>query len=200
MTDNRRAKRDARDRKAETGEPYTAARRRTSKSAFVPRPFEADSCANCFELLVIEIEGLFCSEPCQQTAAFVRTWRRNILDGRSSDPNWHQSLSDLLNVLPFDVGVEYVAKLNLDRVNPPEPTRLCDDPEQWDDTWPRLLSERRERLLTEHGYDPSSFRGESWQEVLDAIFDDDDYGERGIDDDSGFGPDSYFAHAMAKDD
>lgn len=29
---------------------------------------------------------------------------------------------------------------------------------------------------------------------------DDDVAARGIDDDSGYGPDSYFAHAMSKDD
>lgn len=30
--------------------------------------------------------------------------------------------------------------------------------------------------------------------------DDDDMEPRGLDDDSGFGPDSYFSHAMSKDD
>lgn len=36
--------------------------------------------------------------------------------------------------------------------------------------------------------------------MWDEVFDEDDFETRGIDDDSGFGPDSYFAHAMAKDD
>jgi hypothetical protein len=44
--------------------------------------------------------------------------------------------------------------------------------------------------------------GENYTTALRACNEDvwDDYSARGIDDDSGYGPDSYFAHAMAKDD
>jgi hypothetical protein len=39
-----------------------------------------------------------------------------------------------------------------------------------------------------------------WDEVFDAEADVDDDGGYTEDDDSGYGPHSYFAHAMAKDD
>jgi len=47
--------------------------------------------------------------------------------------------------------------------------------------------------------------GERYMTARRALVEDvsdeaDDYSARGIDDDSGYGPDSYFAHAMAKDD
>ncbi len=66
------------------------------------------------------------------------------------------------------------------RVDAVHPERPCDEP-GWDwRTWcagPGLA-------------DPG--------EVL--LLDDDDVEPRGLDDDSGYGPDSYFAHAMRKDD
>jgi hypothetical protein len=36
--------------------------------------------------------------------------------------------------------------------------------------------------------------------LVDDGSEEDDYTARGLDDDSGYGPDSYFARAMAKDD
>jgi hypothetical protein len=56
--------------------------------------------------------------------------------------------------------------------------------------------------LDEAGLDPGDFRGASRAEILDAIEDELDYDDGGWteDDDTGYGPYSYFAHAMAKDD
>lgn len=79
MTSNERAKRDARGRAARTGEPYTLARRRTTRSE---RYFEDDCCASCLQRLPDDTEGLFCSELCSQTASTIRYWRRVVRDGR----------------------------------------------------------------------------------------------------------------------
>ena len=91
MTSNHRAKQDARARKAATGEPYTAARRRTSKS--VARRFEPDHCANCMVQLPPQIERLFCSELCRQTTAVIRYWRGISRDGRIEQPDVKTALS-----------------------------------------------------------------------------------------------------------
>lgn len=90
MTTNRRAKREARARKAATGESYTSARRHTLHPAL--RHFEADHCANCMTNLPPEIEGLFCSELCRQTAKVIRYWRRISRDGRIDRPDVKDAL------------------------------------------------------------------------------------------------------------
>jgi hypothetical protein len=57
-------------------------------------------------------------------------------------------------------------------------------------------------LRPPHPLDPGEFRGASRAEILDVIEDEMAYDDGGWteDDDTGYGPYSYFAHAMAKDD
>lgn len=90
MTDNKRAKRDARERQKQTGERYVAARRRSAKHE---RYSEADCCANCLERLPDEIEGLFCSELCMQTCDTIRYWRRAVRDGRYERADVREAVS-----------------------------------------------------------------------------------------------------------
>jgi hypothetical protein len=86
MTDNRRAKQDARERAKATGESYTTARCATAAPATdQARSFEPDHCANCLDPLPEAVEGLFCCELCSQTADTVRYWRRVSHDGRHAD-------------------------------------------------------------------------------------------------------------------
>jgi 5-methylcytosine-specific restriction endonuclease McrA len=89
MTSSKRAKRDARDRAARTGEPYTLARRRTARGE---RYFEDDHCASCLRRLPESEEGLFCSELCSQTASTIRYWRRIVRDGRIGQPDIQQAI------------------------------------------------------------------------------------------------------------
>jgi hypothetical protein len=89
MTSSKRAKRDARDRAAKTGEPYTLARRRTARSE---RYFEDDHCASCLRRLPDDEESLFCSELCSQTASTIRYWRRIVRDGRIGQPDVQQAI------------------------------------------------------------------------------------------------------------
>jgi hypothetical protein len=103
-----------------------------------------------------------------------------------------------------------VAKIYRERVVPDQPMLLCDDQQEWASTESGLRAERRRRLLdelAEYGYSRRDFPGYSWRDMWDAVFDEDDEdgdededGGYGIDDDTGYGPNSYFAHAMAKDD
>jgi len=79
------------------------------------------------------------------------------------------------------------------RVEPEQPLRLCDDQDRWPKEWRKLQSERKIRLT---GCAPPP--AEDYDDI--DIDDVDDYRALGIDDDSGYGPDSYFVHAMAKDD
>jgi hypothetical protein len=274
MTSNHRAKLDARARKAATGEPYTAARRRTSKS--VARRFEPDHCANCMAQLTPQIERLFCSELCRQTADVIRYWRGISRDGRIEKPDvdtalktrvahllaggypeqarrlspatrtqvWerdqglcrqcgglgqeidhidgdspmlsnlqllcapcHQRKTAAHMVPASTLHQRMIEKLWRERVAPNEPTLLCDDKDQWATVERQLRKQRRQRLLeelAEYGYGRSDFPGYSWAEMWDEVQDEvDDAGDAGgwiPDDDSGYGPFSYFAHAMAKDD
>ena len=89
MTSSKRAKRDARDRAARTGETYILARRRTARGE---RYFEDDYCASCLQQLPDEEEGLFCSELCSQTASTVRYWRRIVRNGRIDQPDVRQAV------------------------------------------------------------------------------------------------------------
>jgi hypothetical protein len=91
------------------------------------------------------------------------------------------------------------------RVQPDAAALLCDDEQRWQGGWPALKKARRQRLLdqlAEAGMDPGEFRGASRAEIIDAIDEMDAYDDGGWteDDDTGYGPYSYFAHAMAKDD
>lgn len=91
MTKNRRAKKDARAAKGESGDPYVVARRETLlpvvPKRIVGRMFMDDMCANCLKPIPERLEGLFCSETCQETAKDVRYFRRVFRDGRIEDPN-----------------------------------------------------------------------------------------------------------------
>lgn len=100
-----------------------------------------------------------------------------------------------------------IASLYASRVQPDVPELLCDDERRWPREWPTLKKARRQRFhdwMREHGYDPDEYRGISRREIAEIINDEladacDDGGWT-EDDDSGYGPYSYFAHAMAKDD
>jgi len=103
-----------------------------------------------------------------------------------------------------------VAALYATRVQPDAPALLCDDEQRWQREWPALKTARRQRLLNDledMGLDPDEFRGASRAEILDAIADEQDAWADALDDggwteddDTGYGPYSYFVHAMAKDD
>ncbi|GIH02915.1 hypothetical protein Rhe02_09820 [Rhizocola hellebori] len=274
MTKDRRAKQDARERKALTGESYTTARRHTSRTA--EPQFKPDHCASCLQQLPNQVERLFCSELCRQTAEVIRYWRAIVRDGRieNSDVSYalqtrvahllaggypkqkrhlsdeirqqvwardegrcrgcgnpgeeidhiHGDSADLANLQLLcapchhrkteqrmvPAGAEqksYIAALQRSRVAPQSPLLLCDDHERWSTIERTLRKERREGLLAqlaEYGFKRADFASYSWSdmwdEVLDENYDEDDFEAHGIDDDSGFGPDSYFARAMAKDD
>jgi 5-methylcytosine-specific restriction endonuclease McrA len=89
MTTNKKAKTAARVRQQATGESYAEARRRTlvPEVGAVERLFEDDHCANCLAPLPLDVEGLFCSSWCRETADVVRYWRGTIRDGRlEKDP------------------------------------------------------------------------------------------------------------------
>jgi 5-methylcytosine-specific restriction endonuclease McrA len=100
-----------------------------------------------------------------------------------------------------------IDQLFAERVMPELPSLLCDDEVHWAAGWRALTIERRVRLLDlllDMGYDRTEFHGTSWADMWDEVFDAeadvDDDGGYTEDDDSGYGPHSYFAHAMAKDD
>src|SRR5690349_1042976 len=97
MTDNKRAKRDARERQQRTGERYVTARRRSAKRE---QFFEADCCANCLQRLPDEVEGLFCSEFCMQICDTVRYWRRVVRDGRIERPDVREAVQTRVAFLP----------------------------------------------------------------------------------------------------
>jgi hypothetical protein len=89
MTSNKRAKRDAQERAAKTGELYVVGRRRTTHT---DRYFEPGCCANCLLRLPEDTDGLFCSELCSQTAKTIRYWRRITRDGRISQPDVREAI------------------------------------------------------------------------------------------------------------
>jgi 5-methylcytosine-specific restriction endonuclease McrA len=91
----------------------------------------------------------------------------------------------------------YADWLRVERVLPDEPALLCDDTERWATLQGKLRKERRARLADAGGYG----EGVSPREAalyIDALGE--QLGGHHPDDDSGFGPYSYFAHAMNKDD
>lgn len=105
------------------------------------------------------------------------------------------------------VQTTWVNELIAERVVPELPALLCDDEVRWATEWRSLKSERRVRLLDhlrDLGYELSDFPRASWADMWDEVFDGEadahDCGGYAEDDDSGYGPYSYFAHAMAKDD
>lgn len=107
MTKDKRAKDAAHALSAQTGESYAAARRRTRAPAAIgdgldelrdrlisppPGLFEPDRCANCFQSLPDDVEGLFCDAWCNEIADNVRYWRRVQRDGRIAGPDVQQAL------------------------------------------------------------------------------------------------------------
>lgn len=91
------------------------------------------------------------------------------------------------------------------RVEPELPALLADDEEEWATSWRRLKKARRDRFrnsLEMGGMDLSGLR--TWSEWIEARDDWFDFGDEGYggpeDFDGGYGPDSYFARAMARDD
>ncbi len=93
------------------------------------------------------------------------------------------------------------------RVLPEVPALLCDDEQRWPREWSALKKARRQQLvedLIDYGFDAEDLRGMTRAEMITALQDNlaDAYDTGGWteDDDSGYGPYSYFAHAMAKDD
>jgi hypothetical protein len=223
-----------------------------------------------------QIERLFCSELCRQTADVIRYWRGISRDGRIESPDvetalktrvahllaggypeqarrlspttraqvWdldqgrcrqcggpgqeidhingdspllsnlqllctpcHQQKTSLQMLPASMLQQRMIEKLWRERVSPDEPSLLCDDRDQWAIVERQLRKQRRQRLLEElsdHGYERSDFSGYSWAEMWDQVIDElDDAADAGgwtPDDDTGYGPYSYFAHAMAKDD
>lgn len=119
-----------------------------------------------------------------------------VLDG--DDPT--KSAEDV-NV---DLDPRAVALLN--RAFAPVPMLLCDDEVAWEGAWRSLKDARWERLLDEaerEGVDMTARRTARRAEVVIAVADaraDVEPAWRVEDDDSGYGPDSYFARAMSKDD
>jgi hypothetical protein len=92
MTKNRAQKNSVRARAEETGERYVVARRAVvgdeSEWDFddSPQPNEPWlKCASCGGELDVRVEGLFCSDLCQQTAKFVRYARRKLREGTVGD-------------------------------------------------------------------------------------------------------------------
>lgn len=99
----------------------------------------------------------------------------------------------------------WIRDLKRRRVRPVVPALLADDGIRWPAEWRALKKERRTRLLadlSDLGYARRDFPGVSWLDMWDEVLGADEGDEGGWteDDDSGFGPYSYFAHAMAKDD
>lgn len=105
---------------------------------------------------------------------------------------------------------EETAAINLmyvTRVEPDLPTRLCDDEQHWRERWRELKTSRRQRLvdqMEDEGLNLNDFRGATREEMItelqDAICVAAESGSWTEDDDSGYGPYSYFARAMAKND
>lgn len=100
-----------------------------------------------------------------------------------------------------------IDQLYAERVKPAVPILLADDEVRWQHEWRALKKARRDRLferLLDAGLDPEDFRSLSRADMIDALWEIEagrhDYDGRTEDDDSGYGPYSYYAHAMAKDD
>jgi hypothetical protein len=98
------------------------------------------------------------------------------------------------------------------RVRPAVPARLWDDQNQWQVMWRELWRVRKERMLERlewNGVDRSDVAGWPWADLIELLHEqeEEDYAARcddhgwhdPSDDDGGYGPNSYFVHAMAKD-
>lgn len=91
------------------------------------------------------------------------------------------------------------------RVVPDAPRLLADDEQEWEKVWARLKRARRVRIVQEleqAGVDTTGLNSRAEMVLVreDAIGEDAAEIRWVEDDDSGFGPDSYFARAILKDD
>ncbi len=140
------------------------------------------------------------------------------IDGDSADPtnlqllckDCHSAKTQASMVPASAESIAMVEALQRDRVKPDQPALLCDDEQNWELIW-RLLT--RERALRLEGSDPAMVLGPVTglvllQRLLENPMDldyatsdtDGPFVSNGMDDDSGYGPDSYFARTLAKDD
>lgn len=113
----------------------------------------------------------------------------------------HQAKTNAGMVSASNEHIAFVAEFMYGRVYPDLPTLLCDD-DTWDQVRVQLKSARRERLLdqlADLGYQRSDFPGWTWAQMWEEIRLDDPMGEEEVGE-AGYGPDSYFARAMERDD
>lgn len=138
------------------------------------------------------------------------------IDGDSNDPgnlqllctDCHHAKTATRFVPATEEQNAFVDRLEQERVLPDEPAQLCDDDMFWQRAERTLRPERLNRIR--HG--AAGYAQDSSAAIItqlravkgrrpgidDSL--DDDHSARGLDDDSGYGPDSYFARAMNKND
>lgn len=110
------------------------------------------------------------------------------------------------NMVPAGQDEQLIVKMLFQRrVLPDIPSRVADDQVEWPKRWRQLKRERRERFIVRlqaAGIETSGTwtRAAMVLELEDALTD--SWAEVSVteDDDSGYGPNSYFARAMARDD
>jgi hypothetical protein len=132
------------------------------------------------------------------------------IDGSSPDldnlqllcPDCHQAkTSEHLAPAP-QADRTLILAFELSRVLPDEPRLLADDEHEWNLAWRKLKSERRQRLVVlaeAVGVDITTVKKTA--ELVEAILDSgDDLGRVAEDDDSGYGPASYFARSLDRED
>jgi 5-methylcytosine-specific restriction endonuclease McrA len=145
------------------------------------------------------------------------------IDGDSDDPtnlqllckDCHHAKTAERMVPAGEEQRQFVDELLSTRVLVDPPRLLADDEIEWQKVHRGLKKARRDRLIAEMvdvGLDPSDYRGASRAAMFDALcdelavldeegyFDEDEYAGDPGSFDGGYGPNSYFAHAMAKDD
>lgn len=109
--------------------------------------------------------------------------------------------------IPHDAETQLTpaAEALLERATARVPMQLCDD-ERWDELWRGLLLARRQRMAEQfeaRGVDMQEIRRLPKADRAAAIEDalvGDQLGRITEDDDGGYGPDSYFARSMQRDD
>ncbi|RJU02966.1 HNH endonuclease [Arthrobacter frigidicola] len=137
------------------------------------------------------------------------------MDGDSNDPGNLQFLCGSCHdaktssrMVPATAEQEaIVVELVSTRVTPDTPALLCDDETFWEDAQRKLLRERKARLQDAGAEHDSSdvirrdIAARSHHRSTPGwLVDNDDFSARGLDDDSGFGEDSYFFRAVHRDD
>lgn len=139
------------------------------------------------------------------------------IDGDSNDPgnlqllctDCHHAKTASHFVPATEEQNAFIDRLEQERVLPNDPAQLCDDDMFWQSAERRLRTERINRIRHgAAGYATDSAAAligyiRSQKSRRDYGYDDsldDDHSARGLDVDSGYGEDSYFARAMNKDD